>query len=221
MDSINAAPLSMTELIETLKSLLMDDLDNDNDPISHDPEYRKLLAVVESDGLMIKDVTGDGNCMYHAVIDQLRRLGEKPWTHQALRTCVVNYLRDHDRVQGSGEHLSTFIHSGQCWGDYLDEQSKDGTPGDHLVLLALSEILKKTIKIYSSIGTPVIIGLQYTGDIILIGHIHESHYVSLRYIDSYKKKNSEPQYSNSSSDSDQNIQQCRDGINKRRKRRRS
>ena len=58
-------------------------------------EKRKLDTEVENAGLTYRDppTPKDGNCMFHAVSDQLVRLGMTPRTATELRRNVVDYLR--------------------------------------------------------------------------------------------------------------------------------
>jgi len=60
---------------------------------------------------------------------------------------------------------------------------KDGTWGDHLVLRAAANCYKTPIRVISSLGCDIIINpdrpVDYTSPLVL-GHIHEKHYVSLR-----------------------------------------
>ena len=41
-----------------------------------------------------REIPGDGNCMFHAVADQLERLGERGHDHKGLRRLAVEALRD-------------------------------------------------------------------------------------------------------------------------------
>ena len=40
-----------------------------------------------------QNVPGDGNCLFNAVCDQLRRLKIARMRHKELRKCAVEYLR--------------------------------------------------------------------------------------------------------------------------------
>lgn len=41
-----------------------------------------------------RQIPGDGNCMFHAVADQMERLGEPGHDHEGLRTRAVEALRN-------------------------------------------------------------------------------------------------------------------------------
>ncbi len=61
--------------------------------------------------------------------------------------------------------------------------SKDGTWGDHIVLVALANALGKTIRVVTSLDTDqydiVVDTDDNDGAPILLGHLSENHYVSL------------------------------------------
>jgi len=59
--------------------------------------------------------------------------------------------------------------------------SKDGTWGDHLVLLAAANYYRTDIRVISSLGRDVLISPDRPVNTspLVLGHIHEEHYVSL------------------------------------------
>jgi len=60
---------------------------------------------------------------------------------------------------------------------------KDGTWGDHLVLYAAANCYQTQIRVISSLGCDIIInpdGPVNNISPLVLGHIHEKHYVSLR-----------------------------------------
>jgi len=59
--------------------------------------------------------------------------------------------------------------------------SKDGTWGDHLVLLAAANYCRTDIRVISSLGREVLISPDrpVNTNPLVLGHIHEEHYVSL------------------------------------------
>lgn len=59
---------------------------------------------------------------------------------------------------------------------------KDGTWGDHLVLIAAANCFKTHIRVISSLGHDLIISSDHpvtNSSPLVLGHIHEEHYVSL------------------------------------------
>lgn len=55
-------------------------------------QWRKFQDQLKLFGLMIKDVTGDGNCLFRAVSDQLNG---HPEQHAQIRHQTVTFLADH------------------------------------------------------------------------------------------------------------------------------
>ena len=93
-------------------------------------EKEKLDVEVQSAGLQYRDppTPKDGNCMFHAISDQLARLGLTLKTPSELRSSVVHYLRENP-LTSDGTHLREFI-SYQAWESYLRRMSQDGVWGD-------------------------------------------------------------------------------------------
>ena len=61
--------------------------------------------------------------------------------------------------------------------------SKDGTWGDHIVLVALAHALGRTIRVVTSLDTDchqvIVEADNQEGEPLLLGHLSENHYVSL------------------------------------------
>ena len=62
---------------------------------------------------------------------------------------------------------------------------KEGTWGDHVILHAAANRYKTCIRVISSLGCDIMISPSHPGVIksntpLVVGHIHELHYVSLR-----------------------------------------
>ena len=69
----------------------------------------RLAERVEMSGLKFRDTTpADGNCLFHAVSDQLKRVkSEKPYCHSELRALAISCLKDHQFVVRTA---STLLH---------------------------------------------------------------------------------------------------------------
>lgn len=48
-----------------------------------------LQTVAEKHGLVVRNIASDGNCMFHAVIDQLRIAGDFTFNKDTLRSKSV------------------------------------------------------------------------------------------------------------------------------------
>ncbi|XP_078616534.1 uncharacterized protein LOC144884871 [Branchiostoma floridae x Branchiostoma japonicum] len=154
---------------------------------AYEAHYTRLAARVCELGLTFRDeVPGDGNCMFHAVSDQVLRTEGRNITHLQLREQAVSYLRMNPR-NAHGDHLSDFL-SNQTWMEYLETMSRDGTWGDHVVLQAMADMLGRDVFIVSSVEAPenFVTVLQpqpeakpETAHPLLLGHYAENHYTSL------------------------------------------
>lgn len=75
--------------------------------------------------------------------------------------------------------LSAFVF-GTSWQDYLKNMMDEHQWGDHIMLHGLSIALQRQILVISSIGNTVTIGKESKKQPLVIGHVAEYHYVSLR-----------------------------------------
>lgn len=165
-------------------------------------EKEKLDVEVQSAGLQYRDppTPRDGNCMFHAISDQLARLGLALKTPSELRSNVVQYLRNNP-LTSDGTHLREFI-SYQAWESYLRRMSQEGVWGDWITLWGLVNMLDIDVAVVSSIGEG---GLRVIspGDTsnsdhnlnrtALLGHEAEEHYHSLDNVTTLSaKKGADP-----------------------------
>ena len=82
-----------------------------------------------------------------------------------------------------GTDLFNFVHGYPSWAAYLRSMEMDGTWGDHLILCAAAKCYKTPIRVISSLDCDVIINPDHLVDNtspLVLGHIHEKHYVSLQ-----------------------------------------
>ena len=91
-------------------------------------------------GLLEGEATAkDGNCMFHALSFQLKRVFGKVVNHEEVRRLVVQYLRQNPHVPGQGgQHFREFI-AGNDWDGYL-KQLADNEWGDHIALHAAANV---------------------------------------------------------------------------------
>ena len=137
------------------------------------------------------DVPGDNNCQFHAVADQLERIGIKEWSANKLRLKSVQWLKGNEkRAMDDGKvGKQTYLKDAigvEDWNTYIDQMSKhDITWGDEATLLALSVLFKIKINVVSSlpgnylhiVQPPKFWNIDFSRE-IYIGHYHEFHYVS-------------------------------------------
>ena len=128
----------------------------------------------------------DGNFLFHAMHDQLVRLGRVSESATTLRCDLVNYLRSNPATPDE-RYLSEFIYLG-VWDTYLRRMAMDGEWGYWVALWGLINILQIPVAIVSSLeetGLKVVYPADFqneaqaTGDKALLGHEAELHYHSL------------------------------------------
>ncbi|XP_052804389.1 uncharacterized protein LOC128234279 isoform X2 [Mya arenaria] len=151
-------------------------------------KMRKLMS--EKD-LVARDVYPDGNCAYAAIIDQLRVRGDFRYTVKTLRQAAVQFLRDNPNAEDDTP-LALFLTHEETWDAYLARMSQDGEWGDHMTLNAICNALNMTLVIYGGYSgqaetrlVPLTAKHANTDTAnpfpeIFLGHINESHYISLR-----------------------------------------
>ena len=94
-------------------------------------------------------------------------------------------------LQPDGTDLCHFVHGHETWADYLAYMEHDGAWGDHLILCAAANLFKTCIHVVSSLQNDVDIrphGPVDESKPLVLGHIHEVHYVSLQPIQGKKGK---------------------------------
>lgn len=135
---------------------------------------KELEHELASQGLVIKEITGDGNCLFRSLSDQL---GESN-THGQIRHDVVQYLRQHE------DDFAVFIE--EDFAAYVDRMSNDGVYGGNVELVAFARAYNKHLKIYQPGLSYIIKPTEDQGDSVasdeqlhLVYHSFE-HYSSVR-----------------------------------------
>ncbi|XP_022782962.1 uncharacterized protein LOC111323793 [Stylophora pistillata] len=143
----------------------------------------ELKKIASDKGFRIFDNEGLGNCMFHALSDQLEIAMGIKIKHDELRQILVQYLRKNPKLP-NGTNLFNFVHGHQSWTDYLTYMEQDGAWGDHVILQTAANCYQTCIRVVSSLSAApeVIVRPQCPVDksrTLVLGHIHEVHYVSL------------------------------------------
>ena len=142
-------------------------------------EEEKLAERLRALGLRIRDVGGEGNCLFLSISDQYFGSSDK---HQLVREIIAQYIASH------AAHYSQFI-VGMSVEEYVRQVSMDGVWGDHIDIHAFANALNvKVVVVESSEQNEVTIVSpdcpnEDTG-LIVIGHIGQFHFVSVRQKDS-------------------------------------
>ncbi|XP_022809479.1 uncharacterized protein LOC111346462, partial [Stylophora pistillata] len=100
------------------------------------------------------------------------------WPHYGVSFSILLFS------QPDETNLFDFVHGHQSWADYLTYMEQDGAWGDHVILCAAANCYKTCIRVVSSLSAApeVIVQPQCPVDksrTLVLGHIHEVHYVSL------------------------------------------
>jgi len=142
---------------------------------------------LEKYGFTEKIITGDGNCLFRALSDQLFATENK---HGEIRSKVVKWLQRNQNYQidNQGTQLIHFLDSDeyQSWDHYCRCMSQDRYWGDQFVLIAAAEIYNVSINVLSSVNTPgtsnpwtEITPKQPTPQTIWLSNRHEKHFNSI------------------------------------------
>ncbi|XP_022798204.1 uncharacterized protein LOC111336388 [Stylophora pistillata] len=152
---------------------------------------RDLATTASGKGYKVFPNQGQGNCLFHALSDQLDIVKGIKIEQSDLRRTLVQYLRDNPTLP-DGTDLLGFIDNCQSWEDYLTNMQKDGTWGDEVILRAAANNYGTSILVISnlSVANDITITPYQSGEYkrLVLGHVHEFHYVSLRPIEGHSRK---------------------------------
>jgi hypothetical protein len=81
-------------------------------------------------GLTIKEVTGDGNCMFRSIADQL--FGEEGRHREVRQECW-------DYIEEQKDYFVHFIEDDETIEEYVEDMRRDHIWGDQLELTALCQ----------------------------------------------------------------------------------
>ena len=110
-------------------------------------QENKFRENISNMNLFIKDIVGDGNCMFRAISDQVYGNEEK---YDLLRQKCMDYLLI------ERDFFEQFVEGGKNgFDEYIEMKRKNGVWGDDIELQALSEIYNRPIEIYSNSTKPL------------------------------------------------------------------
>eukprot|EP01129_Flabellula_baltica_P011206 TRINITY_DN4858_c0_g3_i1.p1 TRINITY_DN4858_c0_g3~~TRINITY_DN4858_c0_g3_i1.p1 ORF type:complete len:334 (-),score=71.20 TRINITY_DN4858_c0_g3_i1:3-1004(-) len=90
-------------------------------------DFLKFEIQLESIGLGIKDVAGDGNCLFRAISDQL---DGTPNRHAYYRAQICSFL------ERNREEYQYFVEDDMSFDEYIREMKKSGTWGGQMEITA-------------------------------------------------------------------------------------
>ena len=101
-----------------------------------DEEFIKEL---EKLGYFIREVGGDGNCLFRSVSDQM---DDTEKNHKIYREMCISYMKKNE------EEFAPFIEDDETFDKYLERMEEDGEWGGNLEIYALSKVLEANFYIY-------------------------------------------------------------------------
>ena len=104
----------------------------------------KMKEELSQEDYVVKNIEGDGNCLFRSISDQL--YGTEQY-HKEIRQLCLKYILD-EKVFFQDYVTEDLL-------DYVKRKSQDGTWGDDVEIEALSEIYGRPIEIYSTSAKPL------------------------------------------------------------------
>lgn len=149
-----------------------------NDDI--DEKFKKHL---ESLGYFIREVGGDGNCLFRSVSEQIE--GNEN-NYQEYREKCINYIK------GNKETYAPYIEDDEPIDDYIERMSKNGEWGGNLEIHALSMVLEANFYIYIHENPMYIVkNFEKPKKNVLLTYHEGKHYNSLRKLEEKNKEDKE------------------------------
>lgn len=117
-------------------------------------EREKIEKKLRQKGLALLDVPADGDCLFHALADQLKRVGTEK-TDGEIRSEVVEYIREH-----KDEYVGFMDNDKGAKGveAYCEKMSKKGCWGGDIEINAAANVYKCSITVFSADANDIVIG---------------------------------------------------------------
>lgn len=105
-------------------------------------ELDQMNAMLARENLMVKEVISDGNCLYHAISDQLNG----KYSYLQLRKLAADYMRDHE------EDFAPFLDLDGTYEEYVQnvESPTAAVWGGQVEVRAIANKIDRTIFIYDT-----------------------------------------------------------------------
>lgn len=134
-------------------------------------EFKKHL---EGLGYFIREVGGDGNCLFRAVAEQMEG-SEKNFKN--YREMCVEYIKNNK------DNFAPFIIDDETIDEYIERMSKNKEWGGNLEIYALSQALEANFYIYKEDKQMYIVNYDKPKKNITLTYHEGKHYNSLRKLD--------------------------------------
>lgn len=126
-------------------------------------EREKIEKKLHGRGLALLDVPADGDCLFHALADQLKRAGgsNAGKTDGEIRSEVVEYIRGHpDEYAGfvDSDKKEKDADQGAKMAAYCDKMSRKGCWGGDIEINAAANVYGCSITVISADASDIVIG---------------------------------------------------------------
>ena len=127
-----------------------------------DVEMKQLGQILQRSGLKVHDIAADGHCLYRAVAHQLSMVAaSQPTSHSELRSQAAAHMIAHRQDY---EPFYDADAGGANFDDYCATMASSARWGGQLELRALSELLKRPIRVFGAAGPVADMGSQFSDD---------------------------------------------------------
>lgn len=140
-------------------------------------ETQTLIKKLKNIGLVIFDIPSDGNCLYSAIVHQLKEVCRQTFTVSDIRIKTSDFLKSNkdDFIPYLSHPDTGEMLTDQQFNEYCDQVANSVQWGGEIELRALSHIFKIPIKVIQAEGSDITIGIEYTNSnktLILVFHRH-------------------------------------------------
>lgn len=140
-------------------------------------ETQTLVKKLKNLGLSICDIPSDGNCLYSAIVHQLKEVCGKTFTVPEIRLKTSDFLKSNkdDFIPYLSHPDTGEMLTDEQFNDYCYQVANSVQWGGEIELRALSHIYKIPIKVIQAEGSDITIGIEYTNCnkiLILVFHRH-------------------------------------------------
>lgn len=145
-----------------------------------DEKFKKKLETL---GYFIREVEGDGNCLFRSVSEQVE--GNEHNFHEYREKCV-NYMKENK------DDFAPFIEDDEPFDKYVERMSQDREWGGNLEIYALSKLLEANFYIYM-LDQPMYIvkNFEKPKKNVMLTYHEGKHYNSLRKLEEKNKEDKE------------------------------
>jgi len=140
-------------------------------------ETQTLVKKLKIIGLVIFDIPSDGNCLYSAIVHQLKEVCGQTFTVPDIRNKTSDFLKSNkdDFIPYLSHPDTGEMLTDQQFNEYCDQVANSVQWGGEIELRALSHIFEIPIKVIQAEGSDITIGIEYTNcnkTLILVFHRH-------------------------------------------------